>query len=35
LTEITPDGLVTMTGPVEGTFQGNFHPDLKKRLARL
>jgi hypothetical protein len=34
LIEIARDGLVTMTGPVEGTFQGNFHNDLEKRLAR-
>ncbi len=34
LIEIAPDGLVTMTGPVEGTFQGTFHPDLKKRIVR-
>jgi diaminopimelate epimerase len=34
LIEIAAEGLVTMTGPVEGTFQGNFHPDLKKRLAK-
>ena len=33
LIEIADDGLVTMTGPVEGTFQGNFHPDLEKRIT--
>ena len=33
LIEIAPDGLITMTGPVEGTFQGTFHPDLERRLA--
>jgi diaminopimelate epimerase len=33
LIEIAPDGLISMTGPVEGTFEGAFHPDLEKRLA--
>jgi diaminopimelate epimerase len=34
LIEIADDGMVSMTGPVEGTFEGRFHPDLEKRLAR-
>jgi diaminopimelate epimerase len=33
LIEIAPDGIVTMTGPVEGTFQGKFHNDLERRLT--
>jgi len=32
--EIGDDGQIHMTGPVEGTFEGTFHPDLEKRLAR-
>jgi len=31
--EIAHDGEVFMTGPVEGTFEGTFHPDLKKRIS--
>ncbi len=31
--EIAADGEVFMTGPVEGTFEGTFHPDLEKRLG--
>lgn len=31
--EIADDGEIFMTGPVEGTFQGTFHPDLEKRIA--
>ncbi len=34
LIEIAEDGLITMTGPVEGTFEGKFHPDLEKRITR-
>jgi len=30
--EIAPDGRIRMTGPVEGTFEGRFHPDLEKRI---
>jgi len=33
--EIAPDGQIRMTGPVEGTFEGNFHPDLLKRISNL
>jgi len=32
--EIADDGEVFMTGPVEGTFEGTFHPDLIKRIAK-
>jgi len=32
--EIAPDGQIRMTGPVEGTFEGSFHPDLEKRLSQ-
>jgi len=31
--EIADDGRIHMTGPVEGTFEGRFHPDLAKRLS--
>jgi len=31
--EIADDGEVFMTGPVEGTFEGTFHGDLKKRIS--
>ncbi len=31
--EIADDGQIHMTGPVEGTFEGTFHPDLAKKLA--
>jgi diaminopimelate epimerase len=34
LIEIAPDGEIFMTGPVEGTFEGTFHSDLEKRLAK-
>jgi len=30
--EIGDDGRIHMTGPVEGTFEGCFHPDLEKRV---
>ncbi len=30
--EIMDDGEVFMTGPVEGTFEGCFHPDLRKKI---
>ena len=30
--EIAADGPIHMTGPVEGTFEGRFHPDLEKRI---
>jgi len=33
--EITDDGEVFMTGPVEGTFEGTFHADLRKRIANI
>jgi diaminopimelate epimerase len=33
--EIAPDGLIRMTGPVEGTFEGSFHPDLLRRISDL
>jgi hypothetical protein len=29
-----PDGEVFMTGPVEGTFEGTFHPDLINRISK-
>jgi diaminopimelate epimerase len=32
--EIAEDGRIHMTGPVEGTFEGNFHSDLLKRLSK-
>ena len=32
--EIAPDGQIHMTGPVEGTFQGQFHADLRKKLSQ-
>jgi diaminopimelate epimerase len=32
--EITDDGEVFMTGPVEGTFEGTFHPDLISRMSK-
>jgi diaminopimelate epimerase len=32
--EIAPDGQIQMTGPVAGTFEGQFHPDLQTRLSR-
>jgi diaminopimelate epimerase len=32
--EIGADGRIHMTGPVEGTFEGRFHPDLLKRISR-
>ncbi len=33
--EIGDDGRIHMTGPVEGTFEGSFHPDLLKRISDL
>jgi diaminopimelate epimerase len=30
--EITPDGQIRMTGPVEGTFEGRFHADLRSKI---
>jgi diaminopimelate epimerase len=30
--EIAADGRIHMTGPVEGTFEGRFHPDLEKKI---
>ena len=30
--EIGADGRIHMTGPVEGTFEGRFHPDLQKKI---
>jgi diaminopimelate epimerase len=32
--ELAPDGRIHMTGPVEGTFEGIFHPDLEKKLHK-
>ncbi len=32
--EIGDDGQIHMTGPVEGTFEGRFHPDLQIRITR-
>jgi diaminopimelate epimerase len=31
--EIGADGQIRMTGPVEGTFEGRFHPDLQRKIA--
>jgi diaminopimelate epimerase len=33
--EIGDDGRIHMTGPVEGTFAGCFHPDLEKRISKI
>ncbi len=33
--EIMDDGEVFMTGPVEGTFEGCFHPDLRARISKV
>jgi len=33
--EIASDGRIRMTGPVEGTFEGSFHPDLEKRISKI
>jgi len=33
--EIAPDGQIHMTGPVEGTFEGNFHADLQERISKI
>jgi diaminopimelate epimerase len=33
--EIAPTGQIHMTGPVEGTFQGQFHPDLRKKISEM
>ncbi len=33
--EIRDDGEVFMTGPVEGTFEGRFHPDLHERISKI
>jgi diaminopimelate epimerase len=30
--EIGDDGRIHMTGPVEGTFKGRFHPDLEEKI---
>jgi diaminopimelate epimerase len=30
--EIGADGRIHMTGPVEGTFEGRFHPDLDRKI---
>jgi diaminopimelate epimerase len=32
--EIGADGQIRMTGPVEGTFEGRFHPDLQRKIAQ-
>ncbi|MHC4119109.1 MAG: diaminopimelate epimerase [Planctomycetota bacterium] len=32
LVEISEDGEILMTGPVEGVFEGRFHSDLKDRI---
>ncbi|MCX5645384.1 MAG: diaminopimelate epimerase [Phycisphaerae bacterium] len=31
--EIGNDDRIHMTGPVEGTFEGRFHPDLQRRIS--
>jgi diaminopimelate epimerase len=31
--EISETGEIAMTGPVEGAFEGTFHPDLEKRIT--
>jgi diaminopimelate epimerase len=31
--EIADDDRIQMTGPVEGTFKGRFHPDLLQRIS--
>jgi diaminopimelate epimerase len=31
--EIGEDGQIHMTGPVEGTFEGQFHPDLRRKIS--
>jgi diaminopimelate epimerase len=33
--EIALDGRIRMTGPVEGTCEGNFHKDLRKRISKI
>jgi diaminopimelate epimerase len=33
--EIAADGQICMIGPVEGVFEGCFHPDLQKRIAKI
>jgi len=33
--EIAADGRICMTGPVEGTFEGSFHPDLLRKISSL
>jgi diaminopimelate epimerase len=33
--EIADDGQIRMTGPVEGTFEGVFHPDLLNRISKI
>jgi diaminopimelate epimerase len=33
--EIAPDGQIRMTGPVEGTFEGRFHADLRSKIQNL
>jgi len=33
LIEIADNKGICMTGPVEGVFQGHFHPDLKQRIS--
>ena len=32
--EIGNDGQIHMTGPVEGTFEGQFQPDLQRRITK-
>ena len=31
--EIGADGRIHMTGPVEGTFEGRFHPELQRKIS--
>jgi diaminopimelate epimerase len=31
--ELVADGQIHMTGPVEGTFEGRFHEDLRKKIS--
>ncbi len=33
LIEIDDNEEICLTGPVEGVFQGNFHPNLKQKIS--
>jgi len=33
--EIGDDGRIHMTGPVEGAFEGRFHPDLQEKMSKI